>query len=161
VRIYNEDAVLLFGLDSATTLIYNNQGYENNGIKNTPNGYKMLLQQWIPMPGGGGTTGAVKVYSLSGNLPLMVKPITKDVIIADAFPNPSEAKVSIPYALPDGINKGEIVFFDLNGKEIKRFTVTDAFNTLELNTELGNGTYFYQLQTSQTTSGAKKLIIIK
>jgi len=155
VRIYNEDTTLIFAEDSVTSY---GQGISNTKtIVNTSNGYKMILQEWKT----GASPAAIRIYSLSGNLPLMVKPITKDVNIADAFPNPSDAKVTIPYALPTGINKGEIVFFDLSGKETKRFTVTDAFNTLELNTELSNGTYFYQLQTSQTTSGTKKLIIIK
>ena len=48
------------------------------------------------------------------------------------------------YHLPNGINEGEIVFYDINGKEIKRYRVDNTFNTLIINnSDLPAGTYLY------------------
>ncbi|MEI6509178.1 MAG: T9SS type A sorting domain-containing protein [Bacteroidota bacterium] len=141
-RVYNENLNVIFSEDSVD--VY--------GILNTINGYKLSLYDF---------THKIKIYSLPGTLPALVKPISKEENIANPFPNPASTRTVIPYALPDGVYKGEIIFSDINGKEVKRFTVTDAFNTLEINDELENGTYFYHLQTTEKSSGAKKLVIIK
>ncbi|MBI5219458.1 MAG: T9SS type A sorting domain-containing protein [Bacteroidia bacterium] len=64
--------------------------------------------------------------------------------------------------LPNGINQGEIVFYDIQGKEIKRFKVDKTFNSLLISTaDIPAGTYFYQLQTDAQNSGGKKMVVIK
>ncbi|MCE9538103.1 MAG: T9SS type A sorting domain-containing protein, partial [Bacteroidetes bacterium] len=78
------------------------------------------------------------------------------------YPNPTNSSTKIDYTLPNGINKGEIVFYDTQGKEVKRFNVDNTFNSLEISTEdLRSGIYYYNLQTAQGNSGAKKLVTVK
>ena len=69
---------------------------------------------------------------------------------------------TIDYTLPDGINEGEIVFYNSLGEEVKRFNVDRTSDHLSLsNIDLSAGTYFYQLQTSENSSDGKKMIVIK
>lgn len=155
VKIFDETGAIIFSKDSVTTNRYN-QGGQNDNIINFGGNYKLVLTTIT-----GTVSNAVLVYSLPGSLPMMLKPVDKDDQIANAFPNPSPGTVTIPYALPATCQTGEIVFFDVKGVELKRFRVTNQFNTLELENEFENGTYFYQLQSEKSTSGARKMIIIK
>lgn len=78
------------------------------------------------------------------------------------FPNPTTNEVTIRYALPLGVNNGVIVFYNLQGNEIKRFTIDRTFTTLLISTEdIASGMYYCQLQTTGQKSVCKKLIVIK
>ena len=82
--------------------------------------------------------------------------------ISNPYPNPSISTTQIDYDLPKGINQGEIVFYNLQGKEVKRFKVDKTFNTLLISTsDLAAGTYYYQLQTTTQNSEGKKMVVIK
>jgi hypothetical protein len=82
--------------------------------------------------------------------------------ISNAYPNPNNGSTQIDYSLPPGLNEGEIVFYDLQGTEVKRFKVDRTFTTLLVSTkELAAGTYYYQLQTTGDSSGGKKMVVIK
>jgi N-acetylneuraminic acid mutarotase len=79
-----------------------------------------------------------------------------------AYPNPTSNTTTIDYQLPSGNQQGEIVFYDLQGKEIKRFHLDNTSNSLLLSTsDLPAGTYYYHLQTANNTSAGKKLVVIK
>ncbi len=52
----------------------------------------------------------------------------------NAYPNPTSNSTTIDYNLPDGVNQGEIVFFNLQGIEIKRFKVDKTFTSLFIST---------------------------
>lgn len=79
-----------------------------------------------------------------------------------AYPNPASSSTKIDYSLPSGVNNGEIVLYDIQGKEVKRFNVNSTFNTLMISTEdLQSGLYYYNLQTTQGISEAKKLVTVK
>ncbi|MCY7363084.1 MAG: T9SS type A sorting domain-containing protein [Ignavibacteria bacterium] len=80
----------------------------------------------------------------------------------NASPNPANNLTRIDYSLPDGIKQGELVFYNLDGMEMKRFKVTSQFSYITVSTnDLRSGTYLYQLTTSSGTSGSKKLVVIK
>ncbi len=155
VKIYREDGNMLFCFDSA-------QAYSAIGpplthrypIINTPAGAKMLLDY---------SDGSVRVYSLCGSLPNKIpNSIENNFGLSNSYPNPAKNYTRIDYQLPTGINKGEIVFYDAKGNEVKRFVVDRTFNHLRISTaELSSGTYFYNLQTSKGIVGAKKLVVIK
>jgi len=82
--------------------------------------------------------------------------------ISDAYPNPSNNMVTIEYSLPKGINNGDIVFYNIQGVEIKRFKVDRTFNSLRISIlDIAAGTYYYQLQSNGQSSEGKKLIVIK
>jgi hypothetical protein len=82
--------------------------------------------------------------------------------IANPYPNPSTTTTRIDYFFPNGTNDGEIVLYDLQGREIKRFKVDKTFDHLLISTvDIPAGTYFYQLQTSNQASEGKKMVVVK
>ncbi|MES2726467.1 MAG: T9SS type A sorting domain-containing protein [Bacteroidota bacterium] len=156
-KIYNEDGTLLFNENGAPNIIPNIH-LQQYPIYNTATGTKMILSYG---------NGQAKVFALTGTLTTAIQSASQDMmkeqnLISNPYPNPSKQSTSIDYKLPDGINQGEIVFYDIQGSEIKRFKVDRTFDTLLISTdELTSGTYYYQLQTSKGISGGKKLLVIK
>ena len=82
--------------------------------------------------------------------------------LSNPYPNPTTNSTKIDYTLPDSVNEGVIVFYNLQGMEVKRFKVDKTFSTLLVSTaDIAAGTYLYQLQTSAVSAEGKKLIKIK
>jgi len=82
--------------------------------------------------------------------------------ISNSYPNPSNNYTRIDYQLPKDVKNGEIVFYNIQGKEVKRYKVDRTFNHLRISTtDLSPGTYYYNLQTLQGVSGGKKMVVIK
>jgi len=78
------------------------------------------------------------------------------------FPNPMISEATIKVDLPPGVNNGVIVFYNLQGNEIKRFTIDRTFSKLLISTtDIASGIYYYQLQTTSQNCVCKKLIVIK
>lgn len=156
-NIYNEDINLLF-TDTSAAWIKTNYIQQQYPIYNTPNGTKMILSC---------NNGRAKVFSLPGTLSLDIEKFNNSIIdrgyyISNAYPNPTNNATKIDYVLPQNVNEGVILFYDLQGNEIKRFVVDRTFSTLLVSTaDINAGTYYYQLQTSGQSSGGKKLIVIK
>jgi hypothetical protein len=126
-------------------------------IYNTSAGTKMILSL---------TNGKANVYSLTGTLTAGIKGYTNNGLltnlVSNPYPNPTNNTTRVDYTLPNGVNQGEIVFYDLQGKEIKRFKVDRTFDSLLISTtDIPAGTYYYQLQTSSQASGGKKLVVVK
>ena len=79
-----------------------------------------------------------------------------------AYPNPTKDHIKIDYTLPQGVKKGEIVFYDFQGKEFRRYKVDRTFDHLRISTnDFSAGVYLFNLQTSQGISEGKKLIKIE
>jgi hypothetical protein len=158
-RIYNEDGLLIFRADSMAPLVIVNIPQQQFPIYNTSQGTKMILSHQF--------TGQAKVYSLPGTLSQGIQEANNVLIAAQSnvsnpFPNPNNGSIHIDYAFPPGESEGEIVFYDLQGMEVKSFKVDKTFNTLLISTkDLAAGTYYYQLQTSSQNSGGKKMVVIK
>ena len=164
VKIYNEDNILLFSLDSAG--IQNTGNRLEGSIVNTTSGTKMILTSYKTDDLG------LKIFSLPGSLPCSIcggyagiaEPNSNESrsMISNPFPNPTNDKTTINYELPEGVNQGKLVFYDANGNVVKEFNVDNSFKDLQVsNSDLSAGTYYFQLQTSKGTSGGKKLIVIK
>lgn len=91
-----------------------------------------------------------------------VSEIENNTAIFNIYPNPSTGKVTLQYELPNGEGEGEIILYNRQGAEVKRYKVDNTFKDLLLdNTMLPAGTYFYQLQTSKGAVGTKKMIVVK
>jgi len=156
-NIYNEDGNLLFCDTGAVAMIRVNFEQQQMPIYNTSNGTKMILSC---------NNGNGQVFSLPGTLSESIQEANNLLLaqssISNAYPNPTNNSTQIDYKLPDGINEGEIVFYDLQGNEVKRFKVDRTFTTLLISTsDIKAGTYYYQLQTTEQNSEGKKLIVIK
>jgi hypothetical protein len=159
VRIYDENGNTLFSKDSAHFQPNN----LNGGIVYTSAGVKMILNNQL------GTDASV--YSLPGILPCNT--CTSGVVsglsqqsnynqqqLVPPFPNPTNTTTTITYRLPEGSATGEMVFYDLMGREIKRVIVTSAFSTVLITTDdLAAGTYYYELQTSIGVIPGNKIVV--
>jgi len=162
-HIYNEDGSLIFQADSMSPLVTMRVPQQQFPIYNTSNGTKMILSCIR------NSYQQAKVFSLPGTLSAGIAEANNYLIemqtqssVSNAFPNPTNNRTQIDYVLTDGINEGEIVFYNLHGTEIKRFKVDKSFNTLLVSTsDIAAGTYLYQLQTKGQKSEGKKLIVIK
>ena len=161
--IYNEDGICIFS-DTAGPIIRSNIPVQQLPIYNTAYGTKMILSYLGITPD---VTGfKAKVFSLPGTLTVGIAQANNILVsqsyISNPYPNPSSSSTKIDYTLPPGINEGEIVFYNLQGTEVKRFKVDKTFSTLLVSTaDIAAGTYLYQLQTSGMSTEGKKMVVIK
>jgi hypothetical protein len=156
-QVINENGSIMFTANGEAPLCYANHPQVQLPIYNTTSGTKMILSVY---------NGSANVYNLGGTLnnDIINNPNfgIENLNVSFPYPNPSASSTRIDFKLPKGINMGELVFYDANGKEVKRFKVNDSFESLLLSTEdLQSGIYYYDLQTSIGNSGTKKLVTIK
>jgi hypothetical protein len=164
-KVCDEFGNVLFSKDTTTIVLNVGQGNEDF-ISFTTSGVKMIIYDYYG--------GAAYVYSLPGFLPChdCVNGITSSMAelsgnpqnggISKLYPNPTSGQTTVEYTLPQGITKADLVVYDMQGHEIKRYKVTNAFNTIIINAnELAAGTYYYQIQTSAGFNAGKKMIVIK
>jgi hypothetical protein len=173
-RVYHENGNLIFSNDSCT-FWYGMGGDFGNPVStpifNSDSGAKMILWYW---PDNFNIKSLV--YCLPGKLECMkcydntnscesildAPNMLKEKNNLNAFPNPSSNTTTIPYNLPEGEKRGEIIFYTTDGKEVAKFKVDNTFNQIIIsNTDLSSGTYYYQLKTEKNVSEGKKLVIIK
>jgi hypothetical protein len=126
-------------------------------VYNTAYGTKMLLSN---------INGDAHVFSLPGTLSTDIAAVYNNLVpkigLSDPYPNPANNATRIDYELPQGVNQGELVFYDLQGKEVKRFKVDNTFSNLLISTsDISAGTYYYQLQTTVQNSAGRKMVVIK
>ncbi len=125
--------------------------------------------QWCERRTPSGNTGRSRLLDLPGILTVDIKNANNNLIvsqtqsiISNPYPNPTNNTTTIDYTLPAGSNEGEIVFYNLQGAEVKRFKVDKTFSTLLVSTaDIAAGTYLYQLQTSVVSTEGKKMVVIK
>jgi hypothetical protein len=160
-RIINELGNIIFSADSGGPACILNMPIKQVPIYNTSNGTKMILSFYSLT---NINFGYANVYSLPGTLTNSIAPITfgnGDQMLENIYPNPSNGNTTIAFNLPQGVNQGEIVIYNMQGVELKSYKVDNTFHTLLLNnSEFRAGTYFYQLMTNNGTSGAKKMVVI-
>jgi hypothetical protein len=162
--IYTESGNVLFEVDGGLNYSHTAPIWlQVYPIYNTPNGTKMPIYM---------NTGECNIYSLPGTLHIpccndsfgagMQNPIgNSNNNGMSIYPNPSNGNTTIEFNLPQGVNQGEIVIYNMQGVELKSYKVDNTFHTLLLNnSEFHAGTYFYQLRTANGVSGAKKMIVI-
>ena len=157
-NIYNEDGALIFSSNGAP-MIKGNIPQQQLPIYNTINGAKMILSY---------PNGHAKVFSLPGTLSTAIAEANYQLIQAqegqfkNLYPNPSNGKVTLQYQLPKEEQQGEIVLYNIQGAEVKRYKVDNTFNDILIdNSQLQAGTYFYQLQTGKGAVGIKKMVVVK
>jgi len=164
-RIFNENGSTVFTGDSMV-ICPQYQSFrwwginEDQFIYNTSSGTKMILYSYKANDRG------MKVYSLPGILNEGIHESNNNLFsecsISNPYPNPTSNITRIDYNLPNNIDEGEIVIYNLQGIEIKRFKVDRTFNTLLISiSDIAAGTYYYQLQTTVENSVGKMLLVIK
>jgi hypothetical protein len=174
LHIYDELGNTLFFLDSCMTFPLANAegfGFINKVVFNTDSGTKMMLRK----SNGGPPTGPYLIYNLPGTLytpcdcydsngqPLVVEgnSSAKSCMLKN-YPNPSGDKTIIEYRLPKNIHKASLKVISSYGTEIKTYTITDAYSTIELdNSDLPQGNYFYQVILPDGKTAAKRMMVIR
>jgi len=157
-NIYNEDGILIFS-DTCFPAIRLNFLQQQYPIYNTSQGTKMILSY---------PNGQAKVFSLPGTLSTAIQEANGQLMqsqngnFSNLYPNPSNGSVTLQYELPKDEQQGELVLYNMQGTEVKRYKVDNTFKDVLIdNTQLPAGTYFYQLQTSKGAVGTKKMVVIK
>ncbi len=158
-NIYKDNGTIIFS-DTGAPSIRVNEPLQQYPIYNTTQGTKMILSY---------SNGQAWVFSIPGNLTTAINDANNNLIsaqnlgkISNPYPNPTNNTTNIDYTLPPGINEGEIVFYNLQGAEVKRFKVDKTFSTLLVSTaDIAAGTYLYQLVTSMQCTEGKKMVVIK
>jgi hypothetical protein len=152
--IGNQNGVVLFS-DTGAPAVNPTYAMQQYPIYNTPVGTKMILSY---------ASGDAKVWGLAGTLTTAVDRVnhTTNTGLGNAYPNPTASTTTIPYALPQGTNQGQLVFYNVQGVEVKRFTVDNTFNSLLISTtDIPAGTYYYNLQLNGDASATKKMVVVK
>ncbi|PIV58198.1 MAG: hypothetical protein COS14_10850, partial [Bacteroidetes bacterium CG02_land_8_20_14_3_00_31_25] len=89
------------------------------------------------------------VYSLLGSLPFGIKLLGDNEdsnLLGNAYPNPTQNQITIPYSLPQGCKSGELIIYDIAGKEIQKYQVDKIFDNLLIDTTtLKKGQYLYKI----------------
>jgi hypothetical protein len=153
--VYNEDNAVLFS-EPGLPLVRINLLQQQYPIYNTSTGTKLIISY---------ANGDAKVFALSGTLTVsMVKENsvewTSESLVVS--PNPSSDKARLEYQLPEDLTDGEIILFDSQSVEKKRFHVDGTFNSVILDhSELTPGVYFYQLYSLGKKIGTRKSIVIR
>jgi hypothetical protein len=156
--IYNELGNVLF-TDSGAPLVVPHWHNQHYPIYNTSQGTKMILSY---------RNGMAKVFSLAGTLSTSIQKLNDQLLensdfnLSNPQPNPNSNQTIINYVLPEGIKEAEMIFFDMQGKEVKRYKIDDTFNSLVVSTsDISAGTYFYQMEAKGKASGTKKMVVVK
>ena len=164
IIVYDETGNILFSKDTVTfggSGVYLNEDF----ISYSTAGCKMIISHRY--------SGAAYVYSLPGFLPChdCTNGETSSFVTDNGhpkegsitnYPNPSSGQTTIEYELPQGTTIADLVFYDMTGREVKRYKVSNAFKDILISTdELAAGTYYYQLQTTSGFKAGKKMIVIK
>ncbi len=157
VKVLRTDGTILFSKDSARQMFVGTGLGNTSFIFKVNNDTKMLLY---------GMDSSALVYDLCGELTTgMVKEVGSSNQMEEtlnSYPNPSYSYTNVNYTLPEGISNGELIFYDNQGREVKRFKVDRTFDHLRISTEeMPSGTYYYHLQTTAGVSQGKKHITIK
>lgn len=153
--IYKEDGTAIMVADSAAPLVELNIPQQWRPMYNTPDGTKLILSH---------RDGSARVYDIpcelsSGIDKSMRQP--SDPFLS-VFPNPSYYQNTVQYSLPDGINEADIVLFDLNGKELRRYHVDRTFSNLQISQkDFPAGTYMYSLVSGNKILVSQKIVLVK
>lgn len=157
LKIYNEDGTVLF---SADTIVVDRFSFLNGVapmIINSENGTKMIIRKAVSS-----TSKSTKIYSLVGEIyTALENTVDKNSIkLSNSYPNPTNNLTRIDYVLPEGINRGELIFCDIKGNIVKKFMVDRSFDHLIISiSDLSAGTYLYYIQTEHNISECKKIIV--
>lgn len=155
-RIYKENGTAILIADSMGPFVKLNVPNQYKPLYNTPTGAKLILSH---------LNGSAKVYSLPCSISNTVSLFDNSLIQDDkfgmnVFPNPSVYESTITYKLPNGVNSGEIIIYDLTGKQIKSYAVDNTFSSILIpQADMASGTYIYSLKANGQIIDSKKIVL--
>lgn len=102
---------------------------------------------------------STSIYSIPG-VPYSVNEIDSGIRLKNAFPNPANSFITIPYELNQTSENASIIIYNELGIEMYRRNIVPKSNNLRLNTrQFPKGVYFYQIETNGYSSPSKKIIV--
>ena len=155
--------------DSATVNAYvpnifsNTDGVFYDGVKT-----KMRLS----VANANGNPAKIEIYDLPGSIPCSECSSTGTVSGISApnnpgtnnpvfYPNPVVDELKLKYELPKDYKNAEIKIYDLQGKLIEEFKVTNTFDFIYLPSDYNNGLYLYSLIIDDKKIKTEKIILNK
>jgi hypothetical protein len=171
-KIYNENGTLIMFRDSANlsetginqvaSVFGNSEAVYFDGV-NT----KMALSLMAL-----GVPGRTAIYTLPGTIPCVQcsssgtvvgisSPGSANPSNAVFYPNPVTDQLKLKYELPKDYKTADIKIYDLQGKLIETFKVTDTFDFIYLPSDYNNGLYLYSLNVDGKTIKTEKIILNK
>lgn len=115
-----------------------------------------------------------EIYTLPGTLPCVqcneggiicgipaLPPATANASGAVFYPNPVTDQLKLNYKLPAGCKTASINIYDLQGKLIENFKVTDTFDFIYLPSDYNNGMDHYTLLFDGKAIKTEKVILNK
>jgi len=97
---------------------------------------------------------------LNGSTTGLINNQNTRVEVGDPYPNPAKDHFIIDFQLPENEQRGEIVFYDINGKVVNRIKVEKGMSKVKVSANnFNNGIYFYYLLTTSSNSIGRKLEI--
>ena len=85
-----------------------------------------------------------------------------DEMITNGYPNPTNASFTVELQLPESFEEGVLVFFSLDGKELKTAEVTKGTTKVTFDhSDLPAGTYLYQLRNNNISSTPLQMVIAR
>jgi hypothetical protein len=97
---------------------------------------------------------------LCSDTSISVKEINDKEFKISLYPNPSNSNFLLKYTLKQD-DVGAIRIYDLTGKLVEEYGLNTNRNELQLNTNLNNGVYLYQVIVNERIVKSNKLVIIK
>ena len=158
-RIFRTDGTLLFQEDSANGPFGFGGTYGGSvdirPIKNTSDGTKLFLQKKNSQYGSG-----ILIYSLCGELPVMVYDFSDNQRYVRISPNPTNSKLNFEIVPPNNLDEFHIDIFDNNARQIMHEKVSWGQKTFTLDVgALSSGTYIFSLVSSKKVYQTDKFII--
>lgn len=114
-----------------------------------------------------------EIYNLPGSLPCagcssgIVNSVASgggsEILIDEAsfYPNPTSDQLKLKYQLPPGWKSAKIQIYDINGKLVEDFNITDFFDFIYLPTDYNNGMYLYSLIVDDKVIKNEKIVLMK
>lgn len=111
------------------------------------------------------------VYNLPGTIPCITctsGTVSGFAVIQDPyiespqfFPNPTSGQLKLKYKLPNGAGIAEMKIYDMQGKLVDEFKVTDDYDFIYLPTNYNNGLYLYSLIVDGKVIKTEKIVLNK
>lgn len=164
--IYREDSTLLLQINTVYGIIASEYGSYSSipyvPILNTDSGTKMIVSC---IRNGAYTT---EIYNLPGRArtECCLNSLTNSVVhlvnqqeVMKIYPNPFAENETIEYTLPLNSKRAELIITNLNGVEIKRYSLSAIQNKMEsVTTGLAAGSYFFTIISDGNTIASKKAV---
>lgn len=164
--VFDETGTTLFYRDSGVfvahssgNILENNGGffYDGTSVKMKVNIYNTINNEYYNLPGSlpcaGCSSGIVNSISNGGT-----EVIADDVSF---FPNPASDQLKLKYQLPPGYKEAYVRIFDISGRLVEQFQITDAFDFIYLPVNFNNGMYIYSLIVDDKVIKNEKIVLAK